>query len=205
MNVQIVPINWAPADGFWTRLKASFTKVPDVGVNTIRTIMPYDQKKNPYCTAFGSAGMYTYNRGKKFTNEQIFAWCDPILKWNWAASARITRLFADWVGARWMSFSLRDANVQTLLQAWYALGVSTLCPALFWADGVRDGVVDLKTYEQDEMMGHFLFLIRKNGKDYLVNSWGRYETEFWMHNTYEVDIQNMIDKKLIRDVCFFIY
>ena len=149
MNVQIVPINWAPADGFWTRLKASFTKVPDVGVNTIRTIMPYDQKKNPYCTAFGSAGMYTYNRGKKFTNEQISAWFETFSKSSKPAWVT-TKRFAEWVGARWLSFSLKDKNVQLLLQAGYAIGVSTLCPAEFWADGIRDGVVNQKNYEQNE-------------------------------------------------------
>jgi len=204
MNVQIVPINWAPADGFWTRLKASFTKVPDVWVNTIRTIMPYDQKKNPYCTAFGSAGMYTYNRGKKFTNEQISAWFETFSKSSKPAWVT-TKRFAEWVGARWLSFSLKDKNVQLLLQAGYAIGVSTLCPAEFWADGIRDGVVNQKNYEQNEMMGHFLFLIRKWGKDYLVNSWGKYETEYGMYNTYEVDVQNMIDRWLIRDTCFFIF
>ncbi len=54
-------------------------KASKIKTNKNKTIKPYDQDKNPYCTGFASAGAWTYNHGKTFTNKEVYDWIHPIL------------------------------------------------------------------------------------------------------------------------------
>jgi|GEM_PF-3121192 len=63
----------------------SYQTPTEVGL-TPKKIANYDQKKNPYCTAYGSAGCTTYNTGKIFTNEYIAEWASKYISPNGVAS-----------------------------------------------------------------------------------------------------------------------
>lgn len=59
------------------KIQAFFSRpvqVDTLGI-TSKVLGNYDQKKNPFCTGYASAGCTTYNTGQKFTNEYIEQWC----------------------------------------------------------------------------------------------------------------------------------
>ena len=102
--------------------------------NNHKDIKPYDQKKDPYCTAFSSAGAWTYNHGKTLTNKQVFDWADPILKGKGAIATRIADKFAQWQGGKCLVLELFSTQSEILLNNGYALVISTKCPPEFWTD-----------------------------------------------------------------------
>jgi len=70
-------INAVAPESYSDKVKAYFhtwRQPEEIGI-TPQIIANYDQKKNNFCTGFGSAGCCTYNTGIKFTNEYIAEWC----------------------------------------------------------------------------------------------------------------------------------
>lgn len=188
----------------WEKMRVKFTSWPKVKHNPHKTIVPYDQAKNKSCTAFASAGAYTYNTGKKFTNEYIQSWADPILKGKGSYIEKIAKLFAEAHWAKYLKLSLASKEAHAILSAWYALIVSTRCPQEFWSDGIDDGVINSKEYKKDLDGWHAIVLATNDRGDILINSWWDYEKK-GKHNTYKIDAQDMLDDGLMRDVAIFIY
>jgi hypothetical protein len=56
-----VAINGALEETLTTKILARIPTKLKVKQNTNKKIKPYDQAKNPYCTAYSSAGAWTYN------------------------------------------------------------------------------------------------------------------------------------------------
>lgn len=200
-----VAINGALDEPLAVKLEARIPKkIPKIKQNTNKKIKPYDQAKNPYCTAYSSAWAWSYNHWKTFTNKEIFDWCDPILKWKGAIATRIADKFAKWQGGKCLILTIFSTTAEKLLNSWYALVISTICPPEFWTDWINDWVVDWKDYTKKTGSGHAIMLIKENGKYKLVNSWGNYELK-GKFNSYEIDAKTLFESSMIRSECSFIY
>jgi hypothetical protein len=198
----IKPIEWATG-WIWILQKVSllFKRRLLIKKNQHKKIVPYDQKKNPYCTVYACFWAYTYNTGKVFTPEYIFEYADRLLKWKWANTARITRQFAKDFWCKYDSVRVLWTDYDRYRKAGYALVFSTQCPPAFWQDGVDDGVVQ-GIYTIDKTFWHAIYGIEAD-YDYLVNSWGNYEKD-GKHNTYRVDMENMLKEHQVDPYCFLI-
>lgn len=201
---QAISINGALEESLSVKLQARIPRKLNIKPNKNKKIKPFDQEKNPYCTAFASAGAWLYNHGKQFTNLQIYNWCHPILNWKGARTSDISKKFAEWQWGNQLVMTIFSSTAEAILDAGYALIISTRCPAEFWTDGIVDGVVNGKDYKPKLDWGHAIVLIKKNGKYYLVNSWGNYELKD-KFNTYEIDAKILFKSGLIRSECFFIF
>lgn len=71
------------------KVRAYFSTVPELTGNPHKVLGNYDQARNNFCTAFASAGCYTYNTGKVLTNEYIEEWARKYIQPDGLASASV--------------------------------------------------------------------------------------------------------------------
>lgn len=200
-----VSINGALDEPLSTKILARIPVKPSrIKPNKYKTIKPYDQAKDPYCTAYSSAGAWLYNHWKQFTNKEIFEWADPILKGKGNIATRIADKFAKWQGGKCLILTLFSSTAEKILDSGYALIISTRCPPEFWTDWINDWVVDWKNYKPKTDGWHAIVLIKEKGKYKLINSWGNYELKR-KFNSYEIDAVTLHNSGLIRSECSFIY
>lgn len=198
-------INGALDEPLLAKIEARIPKaIGKIKPNKHKIIKPYDQQKDPYCTGFSSAGAWTYNHGKTFTNKEIYDWIHPILKWNGGITTRIADKFATLQGGKCLILTMFSPQSELLLDAGYALVISTRCPPEFWTDGINDWVVNGKDYSPKTDGWHAIVLIKEGKKYKLINSWGNYEL-LGKFNSYEIDAATLHQKGLIRTECSFIF
>lgn len=199
-----VSINGALEETLITKILARMPKKRKVKPNTHKKIKPFNQKTDPYCTAFASAWAWLYNHWESFTDKEIYEWATPILKWKWWVTSQIANKFASWRWGKMVTLTIFSSHAEALLDLGYALIIRTRCPSEFWTDWINDGVVDWKNYKPKEWTGHAIVLIKVKWKYKLINSWGDYEKK-GKFNTYEIDAETLFKSWLIRSECFFIY
>ncbi len=212
----ITPINWVRAPSLWLRVQQFFKGdgkkiLPYLRPNTFKNIRHLDQGKDGACVTFWFYGAMMYNTGTTFTSEDAMKSAKEANATDWAMAWQIGQLMAKAYNLSLVTFDKPTApDAMKVLDQGYALGVSSRFPLKFYADWVVDGKVD-KEYEQNikntptenQIMLHFMYLIKENGKYYFVNSWGKY-IEKGMHNKYEVDMDLLIKKNLLTRDCFLI-
>lgn len=174
----------------------------EVGL-TPKVIANYDQAKNNYCTAFGSAGCTTCNTWKLFTNEYITEWASKYIQpWGLASMMVISEKFAKEHGYRSKPINIDSIEAKTLLDAGYALVVSLTAPSEFWTQGTKTGkAVGLFSWKP---FTHTVYLERNKGRDYLQNSWGSLiAVGLW--NQIHVELPDLLKNKYIRPLSVVIY
>lgn len=184
---------------FAERIQSFFTRpIPESTLGlTPRTLGNYDQKKNPFCTAFASAWCTTYNTGRIFTNEYIEEWAAKYIKPQWVASLY---LIAEWFA--------RDHNLdikkfipigkpewRVLLDHEFSIAISTNCPKKWWESALRLWRA-IGDFWYEEQFDHAVYIHRVAGTDYLENSWYKM-TEQWFFNSIVIDIEDMLKRKYI--------
>ncbi len=186
---------------FKTQYKAYWT--PEEIQFTPRVIGWYDQAKNNYCTAFASAWCTTYNTWQVFTNEYITEWASKYIKPEGVASMmNISERFAreHWYFSK--PINIASIEAETLLNAWYALVISTVAPEWFWKQWVTMWKATwLFTWD---IFTHSVYLFREKDRDYIGNSWESLtKSGFW--NKIHVELPDLIKNKYIRPISVVIF
>lgn len=185
------------------KVRAYFSTVPELTGNPHKVLGNYDQARNNFCTAFASAGCYTYNTGKVLTNEYIEEWARKYIQPDGLASASvIAQQFAKDHWVRFKSFQLNSKETSTLLRYQYSIIVSTIAPLGLWNKALRSW--QFNTIEEGSPMNHAVhYSIGKDG-EYIHNSWYKL-TQQGFYNDFKTTREWLLLNRYIRPLCFIIY
>lgn len=199
-NMNIKNITGIGNDRLVDKLRVIFSEIPTFD-KPIQRVHYLDQKKDGSCTTFGSAWCLQYNTGKVFENEYLSDWAR---KHNWDKiwpPWQVAKIFAQEHNAKCIPLNIDSEETQKILEAWYAIAVSTMCPMGFFTAWVTTwkamGRFTWKT------MGHFGYVIKNDRHEYFVNSWGAM-VEKGYFNKYSINIQEMILNGYIRPLAYIL-
>ena len=202
MQIQI--INWVRNyETLPEKVRAYFSTVPELTGNPHRVLGNYDQKKNPYCTAFASAGCYTYNTWIKLTDDYIEKWASKYITPTGVASASyIAQQFAKDHNVRFKSFQLNSKETSTLLRYQYSIIISTVAPVWLWHKALTTG--QFNTVETGDTFQHAVHYSIGKDWEYIHNSWYKL-TEQGFYNDFKTTRDWLLLNKFARPLCFIIY
>lgn len=182
------------------KLRVVFSSIPTFD-KPLQKVHYLDQKKDWSCATFWSAWCLQYNSGREFTNEYLTDWAKQH-GWDkiWPPW-QVAKVFAQEHNAKCIPVNIDEETTNKLLEAWYAIAVSTMCPTGFF----KAWITTWKALGRftGEKMWHFGYIIANDRHEYFINSWWAM-VEQGFYNKYEINIQEMILNWYIRPLAYIL-
>lgn len=196
--MNITPINGVGKESVIDKLKALFKSVPSLKPS-VGLLRHYNQGKDWTCTSFATAGAITYNTGIITTDNAITQWAKDH-NWNvlWPLG-QVAKVYSEEHWNTCIALNLDSGEAKKILEAGYALIVSTRCPTGFFKAWLTTG--DARWKHIGEPFAHAMYIIQNNRHQYIVNSWGKYISQ-GMYNKYEISLDEMLILWYVRKLCY---